>query len=283
MRAAYLALLLGLAGGLGLARAVLSDPPPSTVAAALGLDDDDIDARRAAAVALLTSACMHAHGFDWLPIVDPLPSVPDASLGPLDWADRWGFGVSTMVDLPVPAAVPDPNLEALDRMPSADQARVREALHGTADRPGCAQTATADVYGLRDRLLAPIRAALTALDAEIAADPAARVAIAAWSACVAPVSQGVSVERRTLAVALIERFGSRVAGTGGDPPQLHAIQAEERHVAGVVARCDAAFTAARAAVAAAHEAAFVADHRAELDELGASIRAAEAAWPTVPP
>src|SRR5689334_6255871 len=167
VRAAYLALVLGLAGGLGLATVVLSGGGPAavTVAAALDLDDGaDVDRRREAAVAVLTARCMASLGFDWLAIPDSAPSVPDASLDPVSWADRWGFGVSTMIGRSESTPLPDRNLEALARLPAAEQTAARSALHGSSVRPGCAEMASTDVYGSRERAMAPIRAALAALD-----------------------------------------------------------------------------------------------------------------------
>lgn len=64
---------------------------------------------------------------------------------------------------------------------------------------------------------------------------------------------------------------------------LIALQVEERRVAMVLAGCDAAYEQARAEAAAPIEAAFVSEHRAALAAIGAGIRAAEAALPTLPP
>ena len=64
---------------------------------------------------------------------------------------------------------------------------------------------------------------------------------------------------------------------------LVALQVEERRVATVLARCDADYQRARAAVAAPFEAAFVARHRRMLEAVGAAIRSAEAALPTLSP
>jgi hypothetical protein len=50
-----------------------------------------------------------------------------------------------------------------------------------------------------------------------------------------------------------------------------------------VARCEADYVASLARVAARHEAAFLTIHGATLAQLGAAIRAAEAALPTMPP
>src|SRR6185312_12074130 len=108
-------LLVGLVGGLALATAVLSEAAerPTTVAAALGLGSDAaLDERRSVAVAVLTTACMRRLGLEWTPVVATVPTVPDADLGPVAWADRWGFGISTAVAQPTRQPDMDPNLAA---------------------------------------------------------------------------------------------------------------------------------------------------------------------------
>lgn len=292
MRAGYAALILGVVGGLWLASRTLSvspTPPPATVAATLALDvkGSDIDARRSEAVAVLITRCMWARGIAWEPWVEPGPSVPDAGLEPVTWAERWGFGVSTTLGLRAVATPADPNLSAVEALPSDGQARYRDALYGTSESDaGCQRTANDAVYGLRERLIGPLRPALTDLDARIAADQGAIQAVEAWRACVSPIAGRVIPERRTLAGQLIAGFDTRAQAFSATPTTtagLVALQAEERRVAAILARCEARFADARAAVAAPFEAAFVAEHRDELMRIGASIRDAEAALPTLPP
>jgi hypothetical protein len=285
VRAAYAALVLGIVGGLGLATAVLSGVrPPVTIAAALGVDDGpDLDSRRATAVAALTTACMRRHGLDWAAVPESLPTVPDASLDPIAWADRWGFGIATMAGMPATSAAPDQNLEALGRMPGPAQAVVRAALHGTVSDRGCAEQATQEVYGLRDRALAPLRPAFEELTATIDIDPRVVAAVATWRGCVAPVSSGLAAERRTLAGALLERAVARLDDVRAGRADLGSAQREERQDAGMLARCEAAFTDVRARVAQRYEAPFVSRYRAQLASIGATIKAAEAAWPSAAP
>jgi hypothetical protein len=280
VRAAYTALVLGIVGGLGLATLVLPSKAdrPTTVAAALALEagGPDLDRRRAEAVAALVAACMTRLGIGWRPVVEPAPSIVDPDLGPIEWARRWGFGASTVVG---PSTTGPPEG---DRATPAQRA----ALHGDGSTPGCHWTASDEVYGLRDRHLRRLGPALAALDARIAADPAAIRAMAAWRACVGPVAGGLDLDRATLPGALLERYLGRaaailpganaIAGTA-------ALQADERRVATIIAGCEVAFAGDRAAIAAGHEPAFVDAHREELRAIGAAIRAAEAALPTLPP
>ena len=289
MRAAFAVMLLGLAGGVGLATAVLSDAAdrPTTVAAALGLDraDPELDGRRAEAVAILTADCMRRHGLHWTAVPELAPAIPDEHLDPVAWARRWGFGLSTMV-----GRRPDPaSVGASAAAMEADDLSVREgyrrALHGVDGSPGCHATATNAVFGARDRLLAPLRPALDALDARIVADPKTQLAAATWRTCVGPVTAGLAADRRSLPGALLERYDAQVRRLAGlhSIAGLAALQADERRVATVVADCEVAFGAARVSAAARHEAAFVAGHRDALASIGAAIRAAEAGLPTLPP
>jgi hypothetical protein len=290
VRAAYAALILGLVGGLGLATAVLSGriDRPTTVVAALGLDlpVGDLELRRSEAVAVLVAECMARRGLRWAAVPEPGLPIPDPDLGPVEWARRWGFGVSTTVGVPPIGAAVDPNMARLEAVEPAVRDTYRRALHGDDRRPGCHATAAATVFGLRERLLAPLRPALDALDARIAADPAAARAVTTWRACVGPVAGGLAVDRRSLPGALIERFGAQVGSIGPGPSSLvglAALQANERRAATAVAECELAYAADRARAAAPHEAAFVAVHREALEGIGSAIRAAEAALPPLPP
>jgi hypothetical protein len=289
VRAAFAVILLGLSGGIGLATAVLSEAGdrPTTVAAALGLDraDPALDARRAEAVAVLIAECMRRRGLHWAAVAEPVLAVPDENLDPVDWARRWGFGVSTMVGNRPDAALLDPNVAAMEANDPSVREAYRGALHGKDGSPGCHPAATDAVFGARDRLLAPLRPALDALDARIAGDPTTQRAAASWRTCVGPVTAGLAADRRSLAAALLERYDAQVRRLAGlrSVAGLATLQAEERRVATVVAECELAFATARASAAARHEAAFIAEHRAALASIGAAIRAAEAGLPTLPP
>ena len=280
-------------GGVSLASAAFTvgaAPAQTTVAAALALDVDgvvDVDRRRSEAVAVLIARCMRAHGIAWEPWMEPPPAAPDPDLEPVAWAERWGFGVSTMVGRVTHASPPDPNLAMMAALPADDESRARAALYGTADGGGgCHGSANDAVYGLRDRLLASLRPALADLDARIAADPLAAQTVEAWRTCVRPIAEGDVPERRTFTERLITRFNAeaqRLVASGAAEPRLLALQADERRVAAALARCEAAFAGSRAAIAAPFETEFVARHRDELATVGAAIREAEAALPTLPP
>jgi hypothetical protein len=288
VRAAYAALVLGILGGLGLATIALSSRivGPLTVDEALGLDrpPSDLDRRRADAVALLIAACMQRQGLDWEPIPETAPVPPDPQLGPVAWAERWGFGISTMVDRPPPPSVADPNLARLEAVDPIERQAFRRALRGDGRGRGCVAVATDAVYGLRDRLLRSLGPDLAALQQRIADDPGSIGSDAAWQVCVAAVATGLPLVRQSLPRALLQRYADRLAALGaGSSSDLHRLQADERRAATTIARCEVDGEAARATIAAPHEAAFVAANRARLAAMGAAIRAAEAALPTLPP
>jgi hypothetical protein len=226
---------------------------------------------------------MHRLGHAWLPIVEPVPSIPDASLDPVAWADRWGFGISTEADRPTASPMPDGNLEALARASPSTRAAIVAAVHGTAASPGCAERANEEVYGLRTRALAPLRAALDQLRSAIDGDPAGLAAVASWRACVAAVSGDLALDRATLPAALLDRAARRYQEVRSHRADLASAQRDERRTAGVVARCEVAFAAARSRIAARYEGPFVARHREQLEAIASAIRSTEAAWPSAPP
>jgi hypothetical protein len=126
--------------------------------------------------------------------------------------------------------------------------------------------------------------ALDALQRAIEADVGLAHALARWRTCVAEVAGDLGRDRRSLPAALIERWARRLAALPpGDPAALDRLQAAERRDAGILARCEVAYTTARAVVAAPYEARFVERHWTALDAIGRQIAAAEAALPTLPP
>lgn len=301
MRAGYaafgLGVLLSIGGVLALGAITPTVPgyPVESVNAVLGLDGPDaadLDGRRAAAVAALIARCMAAHGLPYPTAVEAPPAIPDASLDPEAWAARWGFGVSASLGqvsdaadqvAPEDPAAPDPVAAFLAERDPTERARYRDALYGTAPAAGCQPQATETVYGLRPRLLAPLRADLEALEASIEADPAMRPVRDAWTHCASLAVRELALgpeatHRERLPGRLLAWFGAR-AHAVSDTAARDALFTLERRVAVAVARCEQGFVTARARVAGPHESSFVAAHRAALEAIGAAIRQAEAAYP----
>lgn len=291
MRAGYLATALAVLGAVAfsLVLGVGRTPAPASVAAALGFDgveDPGLGRRRALEVARQTAACMAERGFPYQAIPAPEPAIPDPGLDPVRWAERWGFGVSTAAGLPEPPPLPDANAVYAAGLDATARGRYGRALHGDDDDPGCLTAATQTVYGLRERRLAPLRDELITLEHAIESDPAMKPVRGAWQACVTQVVAGLgvdsSMDRASLPSALLHAFVARLAHDRADPARLARLRAVERRVATGVARCEAAFMAARAGVALAHEGAFVRAHADALERIGSDILDTEARYGASP-
>jgi hypothetical protein len=291
VRLGYAIVALAALFGLVVASLLLSaagPPRPQTVADVLavgGLPAAELDRRRAEAIALLTTECMADLGLPYQPVPDAPPAIPDADLEPVDWAERWGFGVSTSVDVPpaAPAPLADPNAAWAASLPAPAAARYRAALYGTPDgaAEGCQRAASDEVLGLRDRLLAPLAPALADLETRVAADPGTAAAVAAWRRCVELAWPGwTAPARRTAGSVLIERFTAALADVR-DRADLARVQADERRVAAAVARCELDYVGARARITAPYEARFLQEHGERLRAIGGAIHAAERAWPSL--
>jgi hypothetical protein len=253
-----------------------------TVQAALGFAaDPTLDARRAAAVAATIARCMADRGWRYDPVVEPLPDIVDADLDPVAWAERWGLGVSTATRRPIPPPWTDPNLARMAAAPPGRRRAFLDDLVGRPGRDGCQPSAVDRVYGLRPRVLRPLREAFVALEREIAADPDLVAAEDAWSRCAPRIGGDAPRTRVGYAARAVTWFTDRL-GASADATELVALRVHERRFAVSLARCDAAYAAARRLVAARHEAPFVARHRARLSALGAAIRRVEAGYPTEP-
>jgi hypothetical protein len=285
LRAGYLAFVSSLVGTALVAILLLAPPPPPrTIVDALAAPlDGGLAERRTWAVEASTHACMHALGLPYTPRSDPLPTIPDAHLDPVAWAERWGFGIATSVGVAPSLVAADPDARYLAGLQGSARARYVAALYGNGSgQGGCHGSAIDAVHGLRDRELAPLRGPLARLERAIAADPARPTVMAAWDACVCAL--GIpDADRATLIERMRASFTDRAARVQPDRRLLDAVAADERRVAAGIARCEAAHETQMAVVVAPHEARFVAMHRALLARIGARIRAAEASYPVSPP
>ena len=265
---------------LGLVGGAVPDRP-STIEAALGLpwlDEPALAARRAFAVAEGTSRCMNERGFRYQALPEPAPTVPDADLPPLEWAARWGFGVSTAVG----SAMDDPVGAEWPAMSAREREAFAAALYGQPARAGCAPAASAEVFGLRDRALAPLRADLVALADRVDADPRTAVARRAWRTCIGAIAGAPSLDGRGRAAYagwILGWFRDRTAAASGHSGPLRLIQADERRIAVAAVRCELAFDRARAEIRGPYERALVDRFRAALRTLGHAIREIESAYP----
>jgi hypothetical protein len=237
----------------------------------------ELAAREARTIQHWIADCMAAHGLPYRPFVEPPPDIPDAELGPRDWAAKWGFGVSTsfgVVNAMPPAT--DPNLAYIDALAPEQREAYRVALFGSDGRPGCNEEANAAVYGRHDRLLAVLAGDLARLEDRIAADPRLVAADAAWMACVSNASFRPSSRRRfgQEAIDLLSRRLDAIVGPppgdpGVDRSAVAGLQALEIELAVRGFDCDERVRAVSEAVRLEFEVRFVADHRAALDAIKA--------------
>jgi hypothetical protein len=234
-------------------------------------------AREARVVQDRIAACMAALGLPYREFVDPPPAIPDAELGPREWAAKWGFGVSNSIGVlnAMPPAT-DPNLAYVDSLAPNDQGAYRVALFGSSGRPGCNDQANAAVYGRHDRLLAGLAGDLADLETRIAADPRSVEADAGWMACLSSASFRPS-SRGRFGQEAIDLLTRRLEAIMGPPPgdpgfdrsTLEALQTFEIELAVRGFDCDEQVRAIGEAVRLEYEARFVEDHRAALDDIKA--------------
>ncbi len=254
--------------------------PPVGVADYLGWRDErtpEHAAREARVVQRRIADCMAALGLTYREYVEPPPDIPDAELGPRDWAAKWGFGVSTSVGV-VHATPPaaDPNLAYIDSLASEPREAYRAALFGSDGRPGCNAKANAAVYGRHDRLLTGLAADLADLETRIARDPRTVEADTGWMACVSSASFRPS-SRERFGPEAIDLLTRRLEAIMGPPPgdpgfdrsALARLQALEIELAVRGFDCDEGVRPVSEAVRLEHEARFVEDHRAALDDIRA--------------
>ena len=253
---------------------------PVGLADYLGWRDEETPeraAREAQVVQRRIADCMAASGLTYREYVEPPPDIPDAELGPRDWAAKWGFGVSTSVGV-VTAMPPasDPNLASIDALAPEQREAYRAALFGSAGRPGCTGQANTAVYGRHDRLLAGLASDLSGLEDRIAADARTVAADAGWMACMSSASFRPSSRDRSSQEA-IDLLTRRLEAIMGPPPgdpgfdrsALAGLQAFEIELAVRAFDCDERVRAIGEAVRLEYEARFVEDHRAALDDIKA--------------
>ncbi len=237
----------------------------------------ELDAREALVVQRRIAACMSALGLSYREFVEPPPAIPDAELGPREWAEKWGFGVSTSVGIAgaMPPAT-DPNLAYVESLAPDARDAYRVALYGSGATPGCNGQANDLVYGRHDRLLAGLAAELAGLEDAIARDARMVLADARWMACIADASFRPS-SRRRFGQDAVELLTRRLEAVMGPPPgdptidrsALAGLQSFEIELALRGFDCAEGVRAISDAVRLEYESRFVDGHRAALDEIKA--------------
>ncbi len=208
---------------------------------------------------------------------EPPPTVPDADLGPREWAARWGFGISTSVGAPVELPpVADPNLAYIDSLPAARREAYRAALFGNGASPGCNGESNEAVYGRHDRLLRPLATELADLERRIAEDGRTIEADRRWLACMSGGTFRPSSRRGfgREAIAFISARLETVTGpppgrADADPDALADLQRLEIDLAVRGTDCIERARGLDEAVRLEHEARFIDENHIALDDIKA--------------
>jgi hypothetical protein len=278
------------------------DPPPppeSPLAEFLGVsplrgrpglpDLSEDERQRQAAMEELIASCMADRGFRYLPVpVDQRMAggLAEAyALDPAEFAERYGYGVTTLHEPGGDDGFVDPNREIRAALPPERQRAYDRALWGGAADPGgatafpgdqgCHAEATAQVYGDRaelDRGYARFQDLLDALGElyrRIEDDPRLREAVRGWAACMAEAGYGGFAEPEDARQSVLDRLAPPESGGSPpappDPAELAEVRAYELALAPVDLACQRDhLDGPRREVTAERELAFIEAHRAEL-------------------
>lgn len=255
---------------------------PTSVGDYLGLPDVRKAADRTLvqerAVQALIARCMRDQGFPYVPTTPPTVN-GEGAIGPREWAEKWGFGISTRPKESTVQPIADPNLDYLDRLSIEEQEKYRTALFGggsqtdTATPGGCTGGATETVYRAMDVALRPITPELDRIAARVAADTRMADAEGLWLDCAH--GHGLVGDTRAKVVATakgtvygrLARIAERNPTASLPPDELAELKATERGLAVAIAECESVRQGAIAAIAAEYEQAFIQAQRALVDSV----------------
>jgi hypothetical protein len=96
-----------------------------------GAQDEATYARRRNEVMV---SCMADAGFTYQPVEPPKTAPQSLGLSDEEFAERYGFGLSTLIDLPSGQAPPDPNRETRNGLSQAARSAFDRTLRGCTDR-----------------------------------------------------------------------------------------------------------------------------------------------------
>ncbi|RMI13872.1 hypothetical protein [Cellulomonas triticagri] len=223
------------------------------------------------------AACMAEQGFDYVPRTPQ--TAGEAVGGELpEWgsaafAEQYGYGITTLTELTGGDEPKDPNADLVAALSEAGRAEWEVALYGdggSTEVSGCVGTAQREVYGggvLEDPTYLAIQAELIPLYDGVGADAKVLEATRQWSVCMLDVGHDVGSPDEAMSGLYAEVEALDVGA--GIPAELVS---REIAIATADRTCqeDSGLTAVRAEVERALEEQFVAEHRAELEELVAA-------------
>jgi hypothetical protein len=248
----------------------------------------------------IIAACMQEQGFEYIErdynqAVDAKVKNTEAfDLPPDQYAERWGYGISTIDPSQFTAEAPDdPNSAIVEALSPEARSAYDKAMYGNgreqADDGGCQGRAMREIYGedFADRKEVA-SSEYSALDEEMGAlwdrvvnDPRVVAAKSGWSDCMADAGHPEATDPDNAAQLVVERFSDlygvdpsqfkEVRAGMKSPPQqpapaaLAEVQSYERSLAMADRRCKAAYDDAVFTVQTEVENRFIEENRAELE------------------
>jgi hypothetical protein len=270
-----------------------------------GVHDAADEVAKREKVEKLVAACMTAEGFDYIPVdQNPPEQVTDYmdAYGTAEWAAKHGYGAFPTDDetaqMDEQIASEDPNGDYVASLSDGEIGAYYEALQGPptgrddvaamkdGDVPeydwegaGCLGRAQHEVLGddpTQSARFEPLVAAMNALEQDQLADPAMAPIDAEWSECMAAAGfAGLPTKQSAVDAVFAQSTDYWDSGATDEPTQAMRAGWREYEIDVAVADFDCAETVGFAdkslAVQVARENQFVADNRAELDELLAEL------------
>src|SRR5437773_3278274 len=251
----------------------------------LGLNDPATSGTRAKledqATEELVASCMASRGFTYRPRRDGPPQPPDPELAPVEWAEKWGFGIATSVGTSTDESLEaDPNDSYIQSLSGTQRNAFFTALRGAAEPAassapeGCLPLANDQVYGRYNSVLTPVSDALESIGPDIHQDSRVAPAIADWASC--HVGAGLPRDHpERVAQRLASDVSTQLMAIMGPPPgrpdydraALSSLQASDKRVATAVAICSQRFQDAYRPIANEYESRWASLHADTLKQV----------------
>jgi hypothetical protein len=234
----------------------------------------------------LVADCMAEHGFEYVPVsLDDRRAGPfdeAYALDPADFAQQYGYGVTTLTVGAEDEAFQDPNQEIMDSLAPEERAEYERALWGAdaavdpdAADQGCRMHAEAEVYGVRDpddraqemERFAALFEALDDLSRRIENDPRLADSEVNWARCMAAAGYPGFTRPHDARQAVFDQYAALSAQQSDpDSEALADLREFELTLAPVDYACrEEHVDGPRWQVAQELEAQFVEEHRTELE------------------
>lgn len=246
----------------------------------------EVERQRHLQVERLVADCMAEHGFEYVAV-----SLDDRRAGPFDeayalepaeFAERYGYGVTTLTAGAEDERFLDPNQEIMDSLSPDERAEYERALWGSdaavdpdAADQGCRMQAEVEVYGVREpddraqqmERFAALFEALDELSRRIENDPRLADSEIDWARCMAAAGYPGFTRPHEARQAVFDQFAALSTQSDPDPDALASLREFELALAPVDHACRQEHVdGPRREVAYELERQFVEEHRAELED-----------------